>query len=242
MYMRACLLITCLLLSIGCRKTSAPQPTTTTPTAQASPATLLDHSQGGATPTAQTKHFKGSIGSSLDLQMKLVRNGDQLAGSYFYQKIGNRIDLRGSVDKDGNLALEEFDRGGKQTGLFKGLWSVDQSDGLVRLAGNWSKPPSKKGSDKKIAFSVHEEPIAFTGDVDLVLKQIKETNKKLMYEIDARYPQVTGGSNPNFEKLNQAVRASVTKRVAGFKKDMAPDENEEPRPEGSMGSDLNVSY
>src|SRR5215211_7291451 len=240
MNVRTCLIVACLLVSPGCRKTSTPPPAA--PPGTATPSPELSHVAGGETPAPQTKYFKGSIGSSLDLQMKLVRTGDQLAGSYFYQKVGTRIDLRGNVDKDGNLMLEEFDQGGKQTGLFKGLWSVDQSDGLVRLAGNWSKPPSEKGSDKKIAFSVHEEPIAFTGDVDLVSKQIKESNKKLMYEIDARYPQVTGGSNPNFEKFNQAVRASVTKKVAGFKKDMAPEENEEPRPEGSMGSDLNVSY
>ena len=174
--------------------------------------------------------------------MKLVRTGDQLAGSYFYQRVGTRIDLRGNVDKDGNLTLEEFDKSGKQTGLFKGLWAVDASDGLITLAGNWSKPPGEKDSDKKTAFSVHEEPITFTGDVDLVAKQIKESNKKLMYEIDARYPQLTGGSNPNFEKFNSVVRAPVLKEVAGFKKAMAPEEGEEPRPEGSMGSDLNVSY
>src|SRR5215213_1218354 len=241
MKMRICIFLLCLLISFGCRKTATAPPTAPTQ-AQASPATLLEHSQGGATPTAQTKHFKGSIGSSLDLQMKLVRTGDQLAGSYFYQKIGTRIDLRGNVDKDGNLTLEEFDKSGKQTGFFKGLWRVDPGDGLVTLAGNWSKPPTEKDSDKKTAFSVHEEPIAFTGDVDVVAKQIKESNKKLMYEIDARYPQLTGGSNPNFEKFNQAVRASVTKKVAGFKKDMAPEDEEEPRPEGSMGSDLNVGY
>jgi len=239
--MKISILVFCLIISIGCRKTSAP-PASATPQTQASPDTVLDHSQGGATPAAQTKHFKGSIGSSLDLQMKLVRTGDQLAGSYFYQKVGTRIDLRGNVDKDGNLTLEEFDKSGKQTGLFKGLWTVDPADGLVTLAGNWSKPLTEKDSAKKTAFSIHEEPVVFTGDVDLVLKQIKESNKKLMYEIDVRYPQLTGGSNPNFEKFNQVVRASATKRVAGFKKDMAPAEGEEPRPEGSMGSDLNVSY
>jgi hypothetical protein len=38
------------------------------------------------------------------------------------------------------------------------------------------------------------------------------------------------------------VRGLVTKKVAGFKKDMAPAEGEEPRPEGSMGSSLNVTY
>src|SRR5215217_294442 len=241
--MKISLLIFCLIISVGCRKTAAPPAASAPPpVGQASPATVLDHSLGGATPVAQTKHFKGSIGSSLDLQMKLVRTGDQLAGSYFYQKVGTRIDLRGNIDKDGNLTLEEFDKSGKQTGLFKGLWSVDPNDGLVRLAGNWSKPPTEKDSDKKTAFSVHEEPIAFTGDVDLVSKQIKESNKKLVYEIDARYPQLAGGSNPNFEKFNQVVRAPVIKEVAEFKKGMQSEEGEEPPSENSMPNDLNISY
>ena len=242
MNIRVPLIFICLILSIGCRKnTTAPAPALA-PEAQASPAAQLDHSQGGETPVALTKHFKGSIGTSLDLQMKLVRTGDQLAGSYFYQKVGTRIDVRGNVDKDGNLTLEEFDQGGKQTGLFKGLWTVDATDGLVTVAGNWSKPPTEKGGDKKTAFSVHEQPISFTGDVDLVSKQIKESNKKLMYEIAAQYPQLSGGNNPNFEKFNQVARGSVTKEVAGFKKNMAPETEEEPRPEGSMGSDLTISY
>src|SRR5215217_3559270 len=241
MNIRACLIIVCLLASVSCRKTSTSSPPAP-PAGQASPASQLAHSEGGAIPVAQTKHFKGSIGSSLDLQMKLVRTGDQLAGSYFYQKVGTRINLRGNVDKDGNLTLEEFDPAGKQTGLFKGIWTVDSSDGLVTLAGNWSKPAGDKNTDKKTAFSVHEEPISFTGEAEIVSKPIKESNKKLMYEIAAQYPQIAGGNNPNFEKFNQAARASVTKKVAGFKKDMVGEQGEEPRPEGSMGSNLSVSY
>jgi hypothetical protein len=243
MTVRTCLIIACLVVSLSCRKTSTPPPTAPPP-GSATPSPELSHASGGETPAPQTKYFKGSIGSSLDLQMKLVRTGDQLAGSYFYQKIGTRINLRGNVDKNGNLTLEEFDQAGKQTGLFKGIWTVDASDGLIKLAGNWSKPPGDKGSEKKTAFSVHEEPIAFTGDVEIASKSIKESNKKLMYEIDAQYPQLTGGNNPNFEKFNQAARASVTRKVAGFKKDMQPEgeDEEEPRPEGSMGSDLSVGY
>jgi Protein of unknown function (DUF3298)/Deacetylase PdaC len=240
--MKISILVICLIIAVGCRKTAAPPAASAPPQAQAGASPLLDPSQGGATPVAQTKHFKGSIGSSLDLQMKLVRTGDQLAGSYFYQKVGTRIDLRGNVDKDGNLTLEEFDKSGKQTGLFKGLWAVDANDGLITLAGNWSKPPGEKDSDKKTAFSVHEEPIVFTGDVDLVAKQIKENNKKLVYKIDAQYPQLTGDNNPNYEKFNSVVRAPVLKEVAGFKKAMAPEEGEEPRPEGSMGSELDITY
>jgi len=240
--MRSCLplLILCLLCSLSCRKVSAPLPAATV--AEATPAPQLNHPEGGNTPAPQTRFFKGSIGSSLDLQMKLVRTGDQLAGSYFYQKIGTRINLRGTVDKDGNLTLEEFDPAGKQTGVFKGLWQVDKGDSRVNLVGNWSRPPGEKGSDKQTAFSVHEEPITFSGDVELIAKQVKESNKKLRYEIAAQYPQLTGGNNPNFEKFNQAARAPVTKRIAGFKKDMVPEAGEEPAPEGSMGSDLSISY
>ena len=241
MNIRTLLLIACLLFALGCRKTSTPPPTAPPPNT-AAPSPELSHSQGGNTPVAQTKFFKGSIGSSLDLQMKLVRTGDELSGSYFYQKIGTRIDLRGKVDQYGNLTLDEFDKGGKQTGVFKGMWQVSASDGLITLAGNWSKPPDEKGSDKKTAFSLHEEPISFTGDVELVSKQIKETDKKLMFEVSAHYPQLNGGNNPNFEKFNQTARGLVTKKVAGFKKDMAPVEGEEARPEGSMGSHLNVAY
>src|SRR5262245_43613068 len=198
MTVRTCLIVACLLLSIGCRKTTTPPPTAPPPST--SPAQELSHSQGGETPAPQAKYFKGSIGTSLDLQMKLVRTGDQLAGSYFYQKVGTRIDVRGNVDKDGNLTLDEFDPAGKQTGVFKGIWTVDSKDGMITLAGNWSKPPNQKDSDKKTAFSVHEEPITFTGDVDLMSKQIKENNKKLNYTIDVQYPQLTGGNNPNLEK------------------------------------------
>ena len=239
MKIRLTLVVLCLLVSFGCRKTSPPA--ATVPSNAATPAAELSQSQGGTTPAPQARYFKGSIGTSLDLQMKLVRTGDQLSGNYFYEKIGTRIDVRGNVDKDGNLTLEEFDPSGKQTGVFKGIWQVDAADGLVTLAGNWSKPPSEKGSDKKTAFSIHEEPIAFTGDVELISKQIKERSKELNLEIAANYPQLTGGNNQNFEKFNQAARALVSKKVAGFKKDLQNDEGLEPLPD-SMGSDLSVDY
>ena len=232
--MKKLLLVILLIAAIAgaaCRRTSSPS-ATATPSPAASPVEQLNHLAGGATPPPQTKYFKGSIGSSLDLQMKLVRDGDNLTGSYFYQKVGTRITLRGTVDKNGNLTLEEFDPSGKQTGVFKGLWSVDSQDNLIRLVGNWSKPPGEKGDDKKTAFSVHEEPINLSGGVEVIAKQIKDSNKKLNYEIDAQYPQFTGGAaNPNFEKFNQTVRAAVTKEVAEFKKSMAPEEGEEPEPE-----------
>ena len=236
------LAFTLIALSWGCRKSANNTPPTTQPATTPSPQTALNHAEGGLAPPPATKYFKGSIGSSLDLQMKLVRSGDQLTGSYYYQKIGKRIDLRGTIDKDSNVVLEEFDADGKQTGVFKGIWNLKAEDGMVTIAGNWSKPPGSKDEDKKTAFSIHEEPISFTGDADIATKQIKESNKKLVYEIDAQYPQINGGNNPNFEKFNQTMRASVLKEVGAFKKEMKPKPDEEPRPENSMGSYLNMSY
>jgi len=228
------------LVVSGCRKTSAPPAPSAAPNV-APGLPQLAEVQGGTTPAPQTKYFKGSIGSSFDLQMKLVRADPQLTGSYFYQRVGTRINLRGTIDPDGKFVLEEFDPAGKQTGLFKGMWTVDAQNGTAQLAGFWSKPGQKE-TDKSIAFSVHEEPITLSGDAEIVAKSIKETNKQLNYEIMVQYPQVTGGANPNFEKFNQVVRALVTKKVAEFKKDVQPKEGDEAPPEGSMGSDIGISY
>lgn len=235
------ILVLVLLISLACKRTSNTSQTAG-PQTSPSPGAEPLNAAGGTTPR-EVKHFKGSIGSTLDLQMKLVRTGDQLAGNYLYQKVGTKIDLKGTIDSDGNVLLQEFDPTGKQTGLFKGIWSAHKETGLIGIAGNWSKPPGEKGDDKKTAFSVHEEPIFFTGEVEIVSKQIKESNKKLMYEIAAYYPQITGSGNPNSEKLNQALRALVTRKIAEFRKEMAPKKDEEePRPENSMGSDINIAY
>lgn len=233
------LLILLLFVSFAaCKRNSTPQAIT-----QAPAASTYEHAQGGTTSVGETKYFKGSIGSALGLQMKLLRESEKLSGTYYYQKVGTRIDVRGTIDNDGNVVLEEFDASGKQTGVFKGAWTTDAL-GLIQLAGNWSKP----NSDKQTAFSLHEEPIQFTGAVEIVAKRIREDNKKLKYEIDAEYPQLTGSTNPNFEKFNQNARTLVAKKVSDFRKEMAPSEETdpaeataEPTPE-VMGSDLGIGY
>jgi hypothetical protein len=190
---------------------------------------------GGVTPAQETKYFRGSIGSALGLQMKLIREGEKVVGSYYYQKIGKKIDLRGTINDTNNITLEEFDANGKQTGVFKGLWTTDE-DGLLNIAGNWTKPDG----GKQAAFSLHQEPIEFTGGVEIAGKQIKENNKKLRYEIEVEYPQITGSSNPAVEKFNQQAKAIVTDEVRVFRSAMAEDADEEI--ETTTGSDLGIGY
>jgi len=201
------------------------------------------HPESGAATVAETRFFDGSIGDALDLQMKLVRESEKLSGSYFYQKVGTRIQLSGTIDKDGNVTLEEYDNNGKQSGIFKGTWKTD-ADGLVEIDGSWNKP----NSDKKTPFSLHQAPIEFSGGTEIIPKHIKESNKKLKYDVDVQYPQLTGSTDPNFEKFNQAARALVTRKVAEFKKDMMPaagegePADEAPEPDETSNSDINVTY
>ena len=228
------------VFSVGCRKESSPsQPTVADPAAGSE----RQHPEGGVVTAAETKFFKGSIGSALDLQMKLVREGEKLSGSYFYQKVGKKIEVRGNVDTGGNVTLEEFDSGGKQTGVFKGIWKQD-AEGSIEISGNWMKPTG----EKQTVFSLHQEPIEFSNGAEIVARQIKENNKKLKYEVYAEYPQLTGSVDPNFEKFNQTVRSLMIKKVSDFKKEMAPSEDE-PSPDSAntpadeaMGSDINIGY
>lgn len=220
----------------SCKRSSAPQPAT--PTTSPVAETQQNHPQeGGSLPAPQTKFFSGSIGSALDLKMKLVRDGSALTGNYFYQKVGTKINLKGTVDNDGTLMLEEFDPSGKSTGVFRGLWKTNE-DGLISLVGNWTKP----NSDKKTAFSIHEEPIEFSGATEIVARNIKSTSKTPKYEIDADYPQVTGAPDTRFDKFNQEAKNLVTRKVAEFRKDMAERSAEVNVDTSEMGSDLSVGY
>jgi len=224
----------------ACRRNSAQKETTAAVPADA---TARQHPEGGIAAVEETRFFKGSIGNALDLQMKLVREGEQLTGNYFYQKVGTKIDLRGSIDKDGNVTLEEFDPAGKQTGVFKGVWK-QAGDGAVEIKGDWTKP----NSEKKTAFSLLQEPIEFSNGAEIVAKQIREKNKKLKYEVSAAYPQLIGVTDPNYDRFNQTVRNLISRKVSDFRKEMTPSAEDELAPDEnpvideSIGSDITVNY
>jgi len=199
----------------------------------------LNHPAGGSTPVADVKYFRGSIGSALGLQMKLTREGEKLWGSYSYQKIGIKIDLRGTIDGNEYLTLEEFDPTGKQTGVFKGIWQTNDQDGLVSIAGNWTRP----NGDKKTAFSLHQEPIEFSGGAEIATKSIKDSKKSPKYEIDAEYPQVTGAADGRFDKFNQEARNVAANEVAEFRKQMTEwAEDQIDRESSNLGSTLDLGY
>lgn len=222
----------------SCKRGSAPV-TGTTAATPAPEVQQAHHPEGGTTPPPVTKFFEGSIGNTLGLQMRLVRDGANVSGSYFYKKVGTKIQLKGTVDIEGNLTLEESDTAGKVTGVFRGLWKTNE-EGLINLVGNWSKP----NNDKKTAFSIHEQPIEFSGATEIVARTIKSTSKKPKYEIDADYPEVVGAADKRFDRFNQEAKNLVNRKVAEFRKDMA-ERTAEVAPAvdtSEVGSDFSVGY
>jgi hypothetical protein len=190
-------------------------------------------------PASETKIFSGTIGASNDLQMKLVRTGSDLSGTYSYLKIGKPITLKGTIDKDGNVELAEFDAGGGQTGTFKGRWDASEQT-AIRIDGNWSKP----NGAREIKFSLSEEPINFSAGLELIAKRVKESDNKLKSDIDALYPQLNGSSDARVVKFNSLVKGLVFKKIGEFKKGLAAiaAEEEQPPSDSDMRSDLSVSY
>lgn len=87
-----------------------------------------------ATSTDFVKTLEGKIGDKNDIVAKLTSNSGQISGTYFYKKKGGNIQVKGTIDSIGNLAINEFDDKGNQTGMFKGKYSNN------RIDGNWSKP------------------------------------------------------------------------------------------------------
>lgn len=192
-----------------------------------------------ASPAASTRTgvvvFRGTLGASgkLAIQMRLRREGDKLAGSYFYETVGKDLSLRGTIDAAGNFNLQEFDAAGAQTGLFKGQWKgPDCEDCTDSLAGKWSRPDGTRA----LEFVLGEFPVAFSGDTRLVSKSQRESARRGKwggYELTAEYPQLQG-ANAFVSKFNEQVRAYVTTKTADYKKQFGTGEGD--------GGELHLSY
>lgn len=190
---------------------------------------------GGATPAGEKVHFRGSI-ANLSIEMSLVRDGERLSGTYFYPRIGKNIDLKGEIDKNGNVALRESDETGKETGVFKGTWKSNAT-GMAEIEGKWSRPDGSKETE----FMVSQQPVEFTAVVRVVPKVIRENNKEGKYSVEAEYPQIEGDAR--FDKFNSAARSLVTKDVAAFKTgETAALEEDGELPEETQTSSLDIGY
>jgi hypothetical protein len=88
---------------------------------------------------AEPVTFHGEIAKGLKIAMKLYRDGSSLRGTYLYEVFGRDIEVKGTVNEHGEIALEEFVKE-KVTGSFKGRFVSKD-----RIEGKWCRSGSDQG-------------------------------------------------------------------------------------------------
>lgn len=160
------------------------------------------------------KMFLGNIGGKR-VQINLTRDGNNLSGTYLYEKFGAALKLSGTIDASGNFILQETDSAGNKTGEWKGVWK--EADGRATLMGKWKSPKASP----VLEFSADEQVVAFTNGAKLVTKFSNEINKAKRYEITGEYPELTGVDAATTANFNGLVKKIVADLNARFKENIS---------------------
>jgi hypothetical protein len=88
--------------------------------------------------TLQSGDYAGFIGKNIAIRLDLTEKAGKISGQYFYEKVGEYINITGSVNTSGDAVLEEFAEKNRKTGEFTGKFVK----GI--FTGTWSKPNGGK--------------------------------------------------------------------------------------------------
>jgi len=191
----------------------------------------------GGIPKKFHNAFVGKIGDKYSIHLELTRTNETLSGSYYYDSVGDDLDLSGTIEPSGQFKLTETDREGKTTATFSGKITFTTIEGQPAMAitGTWKKT----GAASVLSLNLSEVRYDVGLGAKLQSKKINQDVKKPKYSIDVEYPQVVGVPTPGQDKFNKLVSAMITRRVNAFKKEAADDQDV---PADSMGSSLDVNY
>jgi len=167
---------------------------------------LLAICQSAAAQNGATKYYRGSVGGS-HIQMSLTFNGNNIAGTYAYDRVGQEIKLTGRLDNEGKLELTEFGEKNKPTGKFSCKQSFN--DPIDREC-YWTRPDGTGES----FVTLNEQNLGFTGGLQIVPKLITNRAKG----VGVSYPQLasSGTLSPAAQKFNRRILAMTQKAISEF--------------------------
>ncbi|WP_459481166.1 hypothetical protein [Clostridium saccharoperbutylacetonicum] len=84
--------------------------------------------------------YSGTINGNIPIRMSIYPLDKDIVGTYYYEKYGNEIKLKGKAG-DKNIVLYEYDEMGKNTGIFQGTMST-----VDKIEGTWIS------ADKKMSY------------------------------------------------------------------------------------------
>lgn len=164
-------------------------------------------------PSSTTKIFRGAIGDT-HIQMSLTTTGDQLSGTYSYDRIRQDIKISGRLDQEGRLQLTEFNAAGKPAGKFQCKRKLGDP---IDSECSWSRPD---GSAERMV-TLNEQHIAFSNGLSMIPKVIY--NRKANLEVS--YPQIVGATGSlaaAAQRFNRKISELVNQAIKDFGPEPAP--------------------
>ena len=144
------------------------------------------------------KYFKGTVNGQYSITMELQQEGEQVEGSYFYDKYRTLIPIKGTVGADGSLTLKEVDAAGNPTSsTFVGTYT----SGWSNIHGQWkSKTGEYQYSFNLQAIQLPKGPIGRYN-----FDQIRRFQELLNYfDAEPKFPfrvQEGMGESPRWKNL-----------------------------------------
>ena len=152
----------------------------------------------------QTRVYRGSIGGS-HVEMQLSFDANKVSGSYFYDRVGEKIRLAGTVNAKGALELTEFGANNKPSA--KIICNEKLGDEMVDPDCTWSRTDGTH----QAFVNLTEQHSAFTAGLHLVPKTIIERARG----VSISYPQLTSDKPLSAAaiKFNQTVSTWINKTL-----------------------------
>jgi len=116
------------------------------------------------------KTFEGQINNKYPIIAKIESNSGKISGNYLYTKVGQELELKGTVSSDNEIEINEFDEKGNQTGVFKGKL-VNEN----KLEGIWHKPNGKS----EMSFYLIESNSNYEGSKKTKKKTISKKGNQI---------------------------------------------------------------
>jgi len=169
------------------------------------------------------KVYRGSIGGS-HVEMHLTFEGNDVKGTYAYDRVGEDLKLTGKLNSQGGLELSEFGANRKQTGKIMCKRKLDE---LIDSECIWSRVD---GSHQAFV-ALEEQHFGFTGGVRMVPKTIIDRKTAVVVS----YPQLTS------DKTLSAAAQAFNQRISAWVKQAVKDFDAEPSPQGRTSFELNYN-
>lgn len=166
----------------GCHKTQADSVNVKEESHQVAEIVELDVVKAPSVELDFVKTFEGQIDNKYDIVLKITSNSGQMTGSCFYKKVGTDLQIKGHLDHQGQITLNEYDSKGNQTGLFSGVMVDDN-----KIEGNWAKP----NEDSAMPFVLIESKSPYESlKIKINDDQVKSISGKYEYKSGESYASV----------------------------------------------------